>query len=387
MTVAPGSALQCFEVSKTYPIQKELRAWRILLGMRVNGQLIQALDGITLDVPRGKILGVLGKNGAGKSTLLRILGGVYEPSSGEVLVNGQIAGLFELGGMGNPNLTGREYAVRYLRIMGVKSDDVFALLQDILEFSELGGALDQRIRTYSSGMQARLYFATATALRHEIYLIDELLSVGDEHFQAKCWQRMRQRLLNGASGVLVTHDWAAILRLCERTSLIERGRFIFTGPSDTAVVRYLDLPRPEAGIAKFSKRNLGHYTAISGQDASFQFEVNVEEAVAVDFAMSIEMLRIGLGWEIVLLSDALTVTDKSGICIVTVSIPCLPLAPGSYSINVFLTKRRISLLDPAVTLDARTWTSGNGFSLEVKGEALNVAVKLPFSTQPLRMES
>lgn len=378
MTGAPVSALRCVHISKSYPIQKELRVWKILSGVRVVGPAIRALADISLDVPRGKIVGVLGKNGAGKSTLLRVLAGVYQPSSGMIDIHGQVAALFELGGMGNPNLTGREYAQRYLRIMDVRRQDIPVLLDDIQEFSELGDAFENRVRTYSSGMGARLYFAAATALQHEIYLIDELLSVGDEHFQAKCWRRMRQRLLNGASGVLVTHDWAAVLRLCEQAHVIEKGRFTYGGASDKAVVSYLDIPRQPATIARFSADNRRAYAAQSGRDAQFEFEVELLKDASVDFAVSVEMLRIGIGWEIVLLADGLPVSGGVGTHLVTVHIPALPLAPGTYSLNVFLTSRKKSALDATINLDSRTWTIGNGFELEVSGAATNAALRLPF---------
>lgn len=372
------SALRCFDVSKTYPINKHVKVWAILLGEPVVGQVINALQGISLDVPKGKILGVLGKNGAGKSTLLRVLGGVYPPTTGRVVANGQIAGLFELGGMSNPNLTGREYATRYLRIMGAPHTAIQGLLDDILAFSELDEAFDHRVRTYSSGMGARLYFAAATAMQHEIYLIDELLSVGDEHFQAKCWTRMRERLLTGASGILVTHDWAAVLRLCEKANVIERGRFVFEGQSDQAVVSYLNLPVVTPTVARFSENCKQHYIAQSGENTTFKFDVVVCESASVDFSVSIEMLRIGIGWEIVLLSDFIAVCDDIGTYVVTVDIPDLPLLPGSFSLNVFLSRRKDGSLAAATGLDSRSWTLGNGFSLEVEGQSMSAAVKLPF---------
>jgi lipopolysaccharide transport system ATP-binding protein len=377
-------ALHCVNVEKSYPIQKELRVWRMLLGLGARGRMIQALRGISMSVPRGKIVGILGKNGAGKSTLLRVLGGVYQPTQGRVEAAGQVAGLFELGGMGNPNLTGREYATRYLRIMGICSAEIPAFLEDIQEFSELDEAFDHRIRTYSSGMGARLFFATATALQHEIYLIDELLSVGDEHFQAKCWQRMRQRLLNGASGVLVTHDWTAVLRLCEQAHVMEKGRLIFSGPSDRAVVSYLKLPVPEATVARLSPRNPQTYVARSGEDTNILFWVEIFEPAPVDIAISIEMLRIGIGWEIVLLADRLPVSEQPGQYAVNISIPNFPLAPGSYSLNVFLTRRKFSLQDATVGFDCRTWTLGNGYDLQVEGEASRTSVRLPFVARKIK---
>lgn len=376
-------ALSCINVDKSYPVQKELRVWRILSGAGVEGQMIHALRDISMNVPRGKIVGILGQNGAGKSTLLRVLGGVYLPTRGRVEVHGQVAGLFELGGMGNPNLTGREYATRYLRVMGAKQEDIPAFLEDIYEFSELNEAFDHRVRTYSSGMGARLYFATATAMQNEIYLIDELLSVGDEHFQTKCWQRMRKLLLGGASGVLVTHDWTAVLKLCEQAHVIQKGHFVFSGSSDKAVVSYLKIPVPEATVARFSSSNIHSQVVHSGGDANVQFLVDILEPVPVDFAISIEMLRIGIGWEIVLLTDSIAVAEQPGTYTVNVSIPNCPLTSGSYSMNVFLSRRKLTSQDAAVALDARSWTIGNGFHLEVEGNVTNAAVKLPFATRKL----
>lgn len=376
-------ALRCVDVEKSYLLHKDIRVWRMLLGAGAQGQMIQALRDISMTVPRGKIVGILGKNGAGKSTLLRVLGGVYQPTRGRVEAHGQIAGLFELGGMGNPNLTGREYATRYLRVMGAQQEDIPAFLEDIHAFSELEEAFDHRVRTYSSGMGARLYFATATALQNEIYLIDELLSVGDEHFQAKCWQRMRRRLLNGASGVLVTHDWTAILKLCEEAHVIEQGKFAFSGSSDKAVVSYLKIPVPRATVASFSPCNPHSYVVHSGRDSSIHFCVDILEPAPVDFAISIEMLRIGIGWEIMLLADGFPVADQPGQYKVCVSLPQTPLAPGPYSLNVSLSRRKSSPQDAAIGFDSRTWTCGTGFALQVEGEAASVSAKLPYVARKL----
>jgi ABC-type polysaccharide/polyol phosphate transport system ATPase subunit len=376
-------ALRCVQVDKYYPTRQDLKLHRLLLGVEPKGQMIHALRDISLNVPRGKIVGILGKNGAGKSTLLRVLGGVFKPSRGYVEAAGQISGLFELGGMGNPNLSGRDYAIRYLRLMGVEQSSIQAFLKGIQEFSELCDAFEHPIRTYSSGMGARLYFATATALESDVYLIDEILSVGDEHFQLKCWQRMRERLLGGASGVLVTHDWAAVLKLCEQSHVIEKGGIVFSGPSDRAVVSYLKIPLPNATTARFSPRNAQRHVAKSGEDTSICLWVDVFEPGPVDFSISIETLRIGIGWEIVILTESMPVAEQPGTYALKVSIPNLPVAPGEYSLNVFLTRRRKSLLDKDLALDIRSWTTGNGYCLQVEGRLSNAAVLLPYVALPL----
>lgn len=377
-------ALRCDNLDKSYPVQEEVRVWRMLFGFEAQGQMIDALRDVSMSVPRGKIVGILGKNGAGKSTLLRVLGGVYHPTRGRVQAYGQIAGLFELGGMGNPHLTGREYATRYLNMMGARTGEISGLLADIQEFSELEAAFDHRVRTYSSGMSARLYFAAATALQNEIYLIDELLSVGDEHFQAKCWQRMRQRLLSGASGVLVTHDWTAVLKLCEQAHVIEKGGLCFSGASDQVVVSYLKIPVPNATVARLSERNVRDYQVQGGRDASIRLWVDLLEPVSVDIAISIEMLRIGVGWEIVLLSKKIPLADRPGHYAVTLSVAALPLDAGEYSLNVFLTRRNPGPQDAAAALDVRSWTTGNGYHLQVEGKRTGVSARLPYVARKLR---
>jgi lipopolysaccharide transport system ATP-binding protein len=284
-----------------------------------------------------------------------------------------------MGGVGNPNLTGREYAQRYLRLMGARRRELEDLLTDILDFSELEESFDQKIHTYSSGMAARLYFATATALQQEIYLIDELLSEGDEHFQAKCWQRMRDRLLHGSSGILVTHDWASILKLCESSHVVERGRIVHSGSSDKIVVSYLNLPIPQARGARFSSDNSDTYVARSGEDSEFRFVIEIDEPAPVAFAYSIEMLRIGIGWEVILLSDAVPVASAPGRHELVLTIPRLPIAPGQYSLNVFLSRQKMNAQESTEGYDMRSWTLGNGWHLIVLGESIDSTTKLPVS--------
>ena len=381
-------ALRCVNVGKTFAVQREQRVWRILLGGEEGsrGPVVEALRDISLSVPRGKIVGILGRNGAGKSTLLRLLGHVYTPTTGRIEVNGQVAGMFELGGLGNANLTGRQFAERYLTFFGVRRTELQTILEEICEFSELGEAFDQRIRTYSSGMAARLFFAVATSSQHEIYLIDELLSVGDEHFQAKCWRRMRDRLLGGASGVLVTHDWSAIIKLCEFACVIEDGRFAFQGSSDGAVVHYLKLPVPQAGAGRFSDSLPGEFVLRAGEASRLKIPVEILGDVTVECAISIELLRIGIGWEIAILTDYMPVADRRGKYEIVFDIPEVPLAPGKYSLNLFLSQRPDGEGTPRTNLDVRSWTYGNGLALTVEGGSSTAAVILPFTARQIGAE-
>lgn len=385
MSLTPNSfALRCVNLKKTFPVYRSINLLHLFFASDVNfKETISALKDISFDVPKGKIVGILGKNGAGKSTLLRILAGVYLPTSGSVKVIGKVAGLFELGGFGNVHLTGRAYSENYLRMLGVKAHELPILIQDIHDFSELGEAFNHKIRTYSSGMAARLYFATATALEYEVYLIDELLAVGDEHFQTKCWNRMRQRLLNGASGVLVTHDWSAIIKLCENAHIIKNGVFSFSGPSNKTVVSYLNIPVPESNVARFLIDNKTIYRAETGEKAKIELGIEILQSVPVEVSISIETLRVGLGWEIVLITSGFYICDTIGHHKVEINIPDLPLSPGQYSFNLFLTQHNKNKLDAKKSLDIRSWTTGNGLTLQVDGTTKSTVVDMKYNVRKI----
>jgi lipopolysaccharide transport system ATP-binding protein len=353
-------------VTKYFPKSGKL-GWRaVLTGLRPNERLT-AVDGVSLEVPQGEVVGILGRNGAGKSTLLRVLGGIYAPDKGAVALGGDAAGLFELGGFGNAQLTGRQFAERYLQLFGVARKLWPAVLADIREFSELGNYFDEKIHTYSAGMAARLYFSAATAIQHEIYLIDEILSVGDEHFQTKSWARIREHLAGGASGLLVTHDWSAVIKLCRQSKVLSGGRVVAEGRSDHVVAAYLELPKPEADRACLQVP--ATFSGTTGRDLELRFTVQLLGRVASEVAVSIEALQLGVGWEPVVLTEFEPVAREPGRYEVCISVPTLPLAPGEYSVNVFLS----TPVDPATgsrkVLDCRSWTYGNGLTLRVDGPA------------------
>ncbi|MGH2361642.1 MAG: polysaccharide ABC transporter ATP-binding protein [bacterium] len=379
-------ALSCVGLTKTFPVMDGASVWRILLGSRPDKSIV-AVDQVSLPVPKGTIVGVLGRNGAGKSTLLRLLGGVYTPSAGQIWREGSMAGLFELGGIGHRFLTGREYARRAMAVQGARSREIGDCEEEIHDFTELGDAFEEPIYTYSTGMAARLYFASATALAHDVYLIDELLAVGDEHFQAKCWKRVRERLTSGASGVLVTHDWSAVLRLCEVSHIMERGCIVESGLTDKVVRTYLGLERPSARIARFSGSNPTQYTAESEQPTQLRFVVDLLEPVPVVFAYSVEMLRLGVGWEILLLADNLPVADAPDRYEVRLNIPRLPLPGGHYYLNVFLTSPRLpGKSGPVEAYDVRSWTYGNALDLLVTGAPSRAATVLPLEWEPVVLD-
>lgn len=378
MTPRGVAALSCVGVSKVFPMFDGGASWRIVFGMPPKGKKVVALKDVSLTVPKGTIVGVLGRNGAGKSTLLRILAGIYSASSGRVWREGAVSGLFEIGSIGHRFMTGREYARRALLLQGVEASQLAIMLDDVREFSELEAAFDAPIYTYSTGMTARLYFASATAVQHDIYLIDEVLTVGDEHFRNKCWMRMRDRLSQGASGILVTHDWSAVLKLCEVCHVLDHGRIVESGASDRVVRSYLGLVKPDPRKVRFSPDNPTTYTAKSLRDTEFRFCIEVTEQIPVALGYSIETLRVGIGWEVLLLENNLPVCAKIGRNEVQLRIPRLPLGAGRYYLNLFLTSPKVQgSREPLQSYDVRGWTYGNPIELTVEGASRGSSTILP----------
>jgi homopolymeric O-antigen transport system ATP-binding protein len=370
------SVIECRDLSKTFVVLDGQSIWRVILGGdSVNG--FPALRDVTLKVRQGEFLGVLGRNGAGKSTLLRTLGGVYAPTSGTVRVTGPLSAIYELGMAGNELLTGHDFACRWLSLHGTGRRQIDRLLGEIAEFAELGEYFDNPIYTYSAGMKARLFFSVATSLpgQRQIYLIDEVLAVGDEHFQTKCWRRLRERLAAGASGILATHDWAAVLKLCREACVLERGRIVDRGPSPAVVQRYLGLPQPRGDSAAFAPHLPLVYCALSEQDTTLSVPINVRVTSPIWFGCSVESFRQGIGWSHLLHVESRPVASAPGAYDVEVAIPSLPLSPGEYSLNLFLGERAPE--GTIVPLDVRSWTYGNDLTLAVDGKPRESVTILP----------
>jgi lipopolysaccharide transport system ATP-binding protein len=365
--------ISCQGVSKSFVLTDKGSAWRLAFGAWTGLPRFEALRDVSFDVPKGQFVGILGRNGAGKSTLLRTIGGVYSPDCGRIAVNGDLSGLYELGLAGNPELTGRAYATRLLTVHGFGASARAAMIADIHEFSELGSRFDDPVRTYSAGMTGRLFFATATAGRYEVYLLDEILAVGDQHFQSKCWRRLRDRVSRGASGVLVTHDWAAIIRLCQSAHVLDHGRIVYSGPAPKAARFYLygdhAAQTYTRGIARFAAIPAGPLTARTGHDLTLRARVAIETAADVGVVAVIERLEPIIGWETTLMSRAPTPVGRApGLYDVDVNIPTTPLEPGSYQISLTLVMPDLGRPDRRILLDGRAWLDGDGIELIVTGD-------------------
>ena len=374
------SVIECRDLSKTFVVLDGQSIWRVIFGGdSVKG--FPALRNVTLQVRQGEFLGVLGRNGAGKSTLLRTLGGVYAPTSGTVRVGGPLSAIYELGMAGNELLTGHDFARRWLSLHGTGRRHIDRLLSEIAEFAELGNYFDNPIYTYSAGMKARLFFSVATSLPGQIYLIDEVLSVGDEHFQTKCWRRLRERLAAGASGVLATHDWTAVLKLCRDACVLERGHIVDRGSSPAVVQRYLGLPQPHGDSAAFAPHLPSVYCALTEEHTTLSIPIDVKVASPVWFACSVESFRQSIGWSHLLQVEPRPVASTPGLYDVEVAIPTLPLSPGEYSLNLFLSERGPE--GTFVTLDVRSWAYGNDVTLSMSGKPRESGTILPLRWRAL----
>lgn len=205
---------------------------------RVNHRDFWALHDVDLKVMKGEVFGVVGRNGAGKSTMLKVISRVLRPTKGRVWIKGRLAPLLELGAAFHHELTGRENVFLNAALLGHTQKAVEERFEHIVEFADIGSFIDAPLRTYSTGMVARLGFAVATAWEPEILVLDEVLAVGDEAFQAKCHERIRYFRESGATVLLVSHNTQVIRTICQRAAWIDQGEIQAIGEPDDIVAQY-----------------------------------------------------------------------------------------------------------------------------------------------------
>lgn len=219
------------------------RLWPILLGDQTDNttadDVFWALRELDLEVRRGEVVGVVGKNGSGKSTLLKILARVTEPSTGFAEVTGQVGSLLEVGTGFHPELTGRQNVFLNGSIMGMTHEQVERRFDEIVEFAEVTNFIDTPVKHYSSGMYMRLAFSVAAHMECDIMIVDEVLAVGDIHFQKKCLGRIDSEVKSGKTVLFVSHNTSMIMQVCTRCILMENGRLVEDGMPQQIVESYL----------------------------------------------------------------------------------------------------------------------------------------------------
>ena len=219
-----------------------------------------ALQDVSFEIKKGEFFGVVGRNGSGKSTLLKIMAGIYQPTSGKIMVAGKLVPFIELGVGFNPELTGRENIFLNGALMGFSQKEVEAMYDEIVEFAELERFMDQKLKNYSSGMQVRLAFSLAIRAETDILLIDEVLAVGDADFQKKCFNYFKSLKQQEKTVIFVSHDMNAVQEYCDNAILIEKSKVIVRGTSREVAAAYtrMFLEQNDSGGLKNKKKRWGN---------------------------------------------------------------------------------------------------------------------------------
>ena len=244
MTENTKIAIKIDRVSKLFHRQKQ-RTFKELIPALIGGEkaveTFWAQQNIDLEIKKGETIGIIGPNGSGKSTLLKLIAGVSKPTSGTISVNGRIAPLIELGAGFHPELTGRENVFLNGVILGMSRKEIKAKFKEIIDFAELWDFIDQPVKHYSSGMYLRLAFAVAIHTDPEILLVDEILAVGDESFQKKCYQRLETMKESSVTIIMVTHSLPSVEKYCDKAVLLKQSQVIITGQVDKVMEKYQNI--------------------------------------------------------------------------------------------------------------------------------------------------
>lgn len=217
----------------THSFKEAFLGW--IRGKKVRADTFLALDDVTFQVGAGESVAVIGLNGSGKSTTLKLISGVLEPDEGKVYTKGRVAGLIEVGAGFHPDLSGRENVYLNAAILGMSKAEIDERFDEIVEFSEIGEFIDQEVKHYSSGMFMRLAFSVAIHVELDILLVDEVLSVGDAPFRAKCVAKIKELTSQGITMLVVSHNMGMIRDLCTRGIVIKKGKKVFDGDIEGAI--------------------------------------------------------------------------------------------------------------------------------------------------------
>ena len=316
------------------------------LSARRNAPAFWALQGITLDVPRGSATGVIGRNGAGKSTLLKLLAGITAPTRGRIVLQGRLAALIEVGSGFHPELTGRENVFLSGAILGMPRRDLVAKLPSIVDFAGVDTFIDTPVKWYSSGMYVRLGFAIAAHLDPDILLVDEVLAVGDADFQAKCLRRVRELKARGVTIVFISHDLTAVEQLCDRAVLLEKGGIAAIGDPAAVVAAYHQQLTGDAinesypAVAREGALKVTNLTVETVGDAPVRtgerVSITVRYAAARPLRVQFELSYYSADGRTLI---ARTVTGAGGADVyppggaIEFSCPMLPLGAGTYHVG------------------------------------------------------
>lgn len=295
-------------VSKTFKIPHEkVTSIRGVFTSAFNGKRtfeeFKALDDVSFEVKKGEFFGIIGRNGSGKSTLLKVLAGIYQADKGKVKINGMISPFLELGIGFNPELSGRDNVYLNATVLGMTKKQIDEKFDSIVEFSELGRFIDQKLKNYSSGMQVRLAFSVSIHANRDILLMDEVLAVGDSNFQSKCLEEFIRYKEMGKTVILVTHDIATVQRYCDRAVLLRQGNIVKFGGAEDVVNEYIleNMTDEERRIARLNaeKASIGETEAVTEKKAeAVSIRIYNAERIEKDVFETGESVTVEIGYEI-----------------------------------------------------------------------------------------
>lgn len=360
-----GPAIEVSHLTKTFQFHEQKRNTlkeRFVKGSAGKKRTFNAVDDVSFEIPKGRTFGLVGHNGSGKSTLLKMLAGVYRPTSGIAHVDGNVSALLELGAGFHRELTGRENIRLNGAILGMSAKQINESMDDIIDFADLGPFIDVPVKQYSSGMFVRLGFAIAVMLDPEILIVDEVIAVGDEAFQRKCFDHIYRLRQKGTTIALVTHSMPLARELCDEAIWIDHGKARAIGPIETVVEEYIrnvnaleedeflkqavdlrDIPRRgtgEAIIHNVSMLNVvGETLSVvkAGEDHRLRLDItSMTELTEVEVVVSIFMESGALLSSKSSLVDGQLYTIPQGESSIELTLPTLPIESGTYWLSTSL---------------------------------------------------
>ncbi len=327
-----------------------------------------ALRDVSFEVKEGEALGIVGHNGAGKTTILRILSSITSPTQGEITVRGRLAALVEVSSGFHPELTGRENVYLHGAMLGMRRAEIRRKLDSIIDFSGVGQYIDVPVKRYSSGMYVRLGFSIAAHLDPDVLLLDEVLAVGDAAFQAKCLERIAELRKKGRTIVFISHDLAAVYRLCDRALLLNHGRVQMDGPARSVIDHYqqMTFAGEEAPVEDDSgSEAAARCTSISfsSPDASIGVRTGYPMIARLGYRatrrIAEAVLRVSIYWPSgYLCAELSTESLEGGACLepgagmIEFQCPVLPVVPGLYRVDLVIEAKgqEINLRERCATL-------------------------------------
>ncbi len=281
-----------------------------------NTELFHALQGVSFQVEHGERIGIIGRNGAGKSTLLKLLSRITEPSGGRITIRGRVSSLLEVGTGFHPELTGRENIYLNGAILGMRRIEIRRKFDEIVEFAEIDRFLDTPVKRYSSGMYVRLAFAVAAHLEPEIFIVDEVLAVGDAQFQKKCLGKMEEVGRQGRTVLFVSHNMSAVRSLCSRALLLQQGKLLIDDDAATAIGCYLGgageqvhlREWPEGSDAPQNDSALLKRVAVCDQNGMWLESITTDTELQIEVLFTVKSADISVGLTLV-------VHDSDNACV------------------------------------------------------------------------